>query len=344
LKAVIDQICNLKAMSTYLQANMNFNSARTPLGALSKAQIKAGFEVLSKIEKCLSENNFGEEHEELVNAYLTRIPHAFGFKRISFLQTPNELKQELELLEALSGAELANELLEEDKPSVKIVNPSDRNYERLNCEMVPLDETSSEYKLIETYLTNTHGVTHDDYKLKLVNVLKIERRGEGDGFRSDLPNQHLLWHGSPVTNWVGILLKGLRIAPPEAPVTGYMFGKGVYGANSISKSANYCRSRDRGFLTLAQFALGEMQKRTEFDYDASTLPDGIHSTHGVGEYEPLKKGEKKIILDGQEVIVPCGKLTKKKNFNGSLKYDEFIVYHQNQTLLRFLVEVEFIYS
>ena len=29
----------------------------------------------------------------------------------------------------------------------------------------------------------------------------------------------------------GILSQGLRIAPPEAPVTGYMFGKGVYFAD-----------------------------------------------------------------------------------------------------------------
>jgi hypothetical protein len=38
-------------------------------------------------------------------------------------------------------------------------------------------------------------------------------------------NRMLLWHGSRLTNWVGILSQGLRIAPPEAPVTGYMFGK-----------------------------------------------------------------------------------------------------------------------
>lgn len=36
------------------------------------------------------------------------------------------------------------------------------------------------------------------------------------------------------------LSSGLRIAPPEAPVTGYMFGKGVYFADMFSKSANYC--------------------------------------------------------------------------------------------------------
>lgn len=32
----------------------------------------------------------------------------------------------------------------------------------------------------------------------------------------------LLWHGSRLSNWVSILSQGLRVAPPEAPVTGYM--------------------------------------------------------------------------------------------------------------------------
>ena len=40
-------------------------------------------------------------------------------------------------------------------------------------------------------------------------------------------------------NW-NEYVTGLRIAPPEAPVTGYMFGKGVYFADMVSKSANYC--------------------------------------------------------------------------------------------------------
>ena len=31
----------------------------------------------------------------------------------------------------------------------------------------------------------------------------------------------------------GILSTGLRIAPPEAPVTGYMFDKGVYFADMV---------------------------------------------------------------------------------------------------------------
>lgn len=71
----------------------------------------------------------------------------------------------------------------------------------------------------------------------------------------------LLWHGSRLTNFVSILTRGLKIAPPEAPPSGYMFGKGVYFADMSSKSANYCyttKDNYTGILLLCEVALGDM--------------------------------------------------------------------------------------
>ncbi len=70
----------------------------------------------------------------------------------------------------------------------------------------------------------------------------------------------MLWHGSRLTNYAGILSQGLRVAPPEAPSTGYMFGKGIYFADIISKSANYCHANklfSTGCLLLCEVALGK---------------------------------------------------------------------------------------
>ena len=113
--------------------------------------------------------------------------------------------------------------------------------------------------------------------------------------------------GSRLTNFVGILSQGLRIAPPEAPATGYMvlflipfhlsslsllmhvlnltcavcflwgpysisfflfpfrfnlqFGKGIYFADLVSKSAQYCytdRNNPVGLMILSEVALGEV--------------------------------------------------------------------------------------
>jgi poly [ADP-ribose] polymerase len=34
----------------------------------------------------------------------------------------------------------------------------------------------------------------------------------------------------------------MRIAPPEAPASGYLFGKGIYLADLAEKSIGYCRA------------------------------------------------------------------------------------------------------
>merc|ERR1712139_664676 len=103
--------------------------------------------------------------------------------------------------------------------------------------------------------------------MELEAVFALNRDGEEAQYEKfvSMPNRQLLWHGSRLTNWAGILSQGLRIAPPEAPVSGYMFGKGVYFADMVSKSANYCRTSSTanvGILTLNEVALGKQLSLT----------------------------------------------------------------------------------
>ena len=75
-----------------------------------------------------------------------------------------------------------------------------------------------------------------------MDCFELEREGEAEIFNPDkLDNVNLLWHGSRFSNFVGILSQGMRIAPPEAPASGYNFGKGVYFADLVGKSTPYCR-------------------------------------------------------------------------------------------------------
>ena len=79
--------------------------------------------------------------------------------------------------------------------------------------------------------------------LKILEIFTIKRDGEQKRFNPDkLKNRKLLFHGSPFSNFVGILGNGMRIAPPEAPSSGYLFGKGAYTADVAGKSAHYCRT------------------------------------------------------------------------------------------------------
>jgi poly [ADP-ribose] polymerase len=152
----------------------------------------------------------------------------------------------------------------------------------------------------------------------------------------------LLWHGSRLTNWVGILSQGLRIAPPEAPVTGYMFGKGVYFADMVSKSANYCfTSRDNniGLLLCCEVALGECNEKLQSDYNANLLPAGKMSTKGCGKTAPPP--DSYVDLEGYKVPLGKGQPT---GVNGSLLYNEYIVYDVAQIRMKYLFKIRFDYK
>lgn len=142
-------------------------------------------------------------------------------------------------------------------------NGVDSYYEQLKTEIDVLDRDADEFTIIREYVKNTHAPTHSQYDLDIVEVFKVKRHGEEKRHKPfrKLHNRKLLWHGSRKTNFAGILSQGLRIAPPEAPVTGYMFGKGIYFADMVSKSANYCctNSVDKtGLMLLCEVALGDV--------------------------------------------------------------------------------------
>ena len=95
----------------------------------------------------------------------------------------------------------------------------------------------------------------------MLECFKIAREGEADKYNpKNLDNKKLLWHGSRYSNFVGILSNGMRIAPPEAPSTGYLFGKGAYFADLSGKSSAYScpyLSGGVGLFVVCEVALGK---------------------------------------------------------------------------------------
>lgn len=200
--------------------------------------------------------------------------------------------------------------------------------------------------MVRDYVANTHAPTHSAYTLEVEEVFKLDREGEDKRFakKSDsIGNHQLLWHGSRITNFVGILSQGLRIAPPEAPVTGYMFGKGVYFADMVSKSANYCftnPTNNTGLLLLCEVALGKPRKLLRSDYYANNLPKGHSSTWGMGKTGPSEAGARML----GDVKVPMGAHAPTNVKDGSLLYNEFIVYDTAQIKMKYLVQCKFNYK
>ena len=140
------------------------------------------------------------------------------------------------MVDNLIEIEAAVQLLNEAEAKDENENPIDQNYKKLNTDITVLDKgtvvvfyqqtvkngifrqkahiflylESEEYKMIEKYAKNTHAKTHADYKLKINNVYVVDRKKETKKYRpfSNFENRQLLWHGSRVTNYGGILSQG----------------------------------------------------------------------------------------------------------------------------------------
>lgn len=126
------------------------------------------------------------------------------------------------MLNNLLDIEIAYNILKIDADNKE--DPIDIHYKKLKCDMDVLDHESEEFKRLTDYVKNTHAATHRYYKLVVKDIFKIRRSSEEENYAKykGLHNKKLLWHGSRLTNFAGILSQGLRIAPPEAPCTGYM--------------------------------------------------------------------------------------------------------------------------
>eukprot|EP00249_Psilotum_nudum_P018985 c27053_g1_i3 orf=622-2628(-) len=340
----ISCICNLNMMKRQM-TEIGYDANKMPLGKLSKSTILKGYEALKKIAAVLEGSRNGSL-EQLSSEFYTVIPHDFGFHKMRnfIIDSPQMLKRKLEMVEALGEIEFATKIL--GSGGIMEDDPIYGQYKCLKCHLEPIDIGSDEFEWINEYVRKTHAETHGNYTLEVLNIFRARREDEDDRYKrfAGEKNRMLLWHGSRLTNWTGILSQGLRIAPPEAPATGYMFGKGVYFADMVSKSANYCYASVKypeGVLLLCEVALGDMRKLRRADYNADKLPSGKLSTKGLGSTEP-DPAESKILPDG--VIIPMGKPVKKPGSGGSLLYNEYIVYNVAQIRMRYVLQVNFNYS
>jgi len=324
-------------------AEMEIDTESMPLGKISKSSVQRGFDILTTIEQAINQGADENRFTALSNQFYSIVPQT----KTPLINTKEIMKEKVELLESLRDMEIAVSFI---KNSSAGEHPIDSHYKQLQADMVSLDKESDEFKLCQEYLQNTHAPTHSVFDLEIMDIFKISRSGEDLSFEKwkDIPNHQLLWHGSRLTNWTGIISQGLKIAPPNAPVSGYMLGKGLYFAQASSKSANYCRTsreNNEGLLLLGQVPLGDMYERLHAEF---VTPEQLqqlskHSTWGKGGSGPNPEKNVVVNLDGVDVTVPKGKL-RSTGVSSSLLYDEFVVYDESQVRFRYLLRVKFNYK
>ncbi|KAI9915224.1 hypothetical protein PsorP6_007303 [Peronosclerospora sorghi] len=320
---------------------------KLPLGRLSKTTIKRGYEALEEIYEALRSRNVpGARLTYLSSYFYSLIPH---HAHLDVLDTMVKVGRKVEWMAEVSGA-VAHE------PVVRRCtarNYVDACYDVLECDLHPLKRSEPEFALIETYIRNSNCCGRKQDLLQLLAVFRVEKPEQETRFEPfrTFGNRRILWHGSHVANWAGILSEGLRIAPPEVASNGRTFGKGLYFTDKVTKAQAYCHCRPTNgyyhcIFALNEVALGESKEMLYSDDNAvqfvHTGAGGrakgayFHSCKAVGSCRPDAAGE---IVDAYGAIWPVGKPVQPEERTG-FHHSEYVIYNPRQTRMRYVVLVK----
>jgi len=316
------------------------------------------------LEVAKRKNIAREKILDLSSRYFELVPRGAGTIEVARpIDTDKALGKEFDTLLNLTEASVGVQLLLAAHRRTKEVCPLDYCKQALGVSFQEVNSETEEFRLLFEYMQNTCDSNappklaepgdipeaagakrsrrtaqrqHDT----VTAVYRLVRGGENERFR-ELGNRRLLWHGSRRSNLIGILSQGLRVAPSEAPVSGYMFGKGIYFADMYCKSRQYCAGSktEPTYMLLCEVALGDMFPSRQACYMEEPRP-GTSSTWGVGQKAP-DWGKKRLYEPGGAAL-PCGKLDGGPlggQQRHGLNYNEFIVYDPAQVRVRYLVEL-----
>jgi len=321
------------------------------ISQITQQSIKDGYGILKSLESQLqpSPSQTKQQHEaeltRVSNLFYNLIPHRGSTVPI---KTIEQIREKSQLLEALTDIEIANRLMREKGTEGDLnMNPIDINYRKLRAEIVPLEKYRAEYQVLDQMVQNTQS-DEFKYQIELEEAFEIQREGEEDRFTpfAKLPHHRLLWHGSRLSNYIGIISQGLRIAPAEAPVTGYFLGKGIYFADMVSVSGQYCHSSNEhqtGLMLLCDVALGRTFQIAHGKFIGKEDLDGagFHSVKCCGTKGP-DPGYDTQTSEG--LIVSLGREASTGVPVSELIHNEIVVYDPAQVRMKYLLKMKFTHN
>ncbi|OBZ78849.1 Poly [ADP-ribose] polymerase 2 [Grifola frondosa] len=352
LAAEIQTLCRLIFSSKLIEAHlssMNYDANKLPLGKLAKSTILNGFAALKALSEVLSQpdgdiaeqlGGYRTAVEDLTGRYYSIIPHAFGRNRPTVIDSLDLLKRELELVDALGDMEVASKLIASAIPKDKhgqAINPIDAHFRSLRLSVMdPITRDSREFAALQAYAHDTHGVTHQYYRVEVQQAFRVERQEETDawmksGFHQLADGERLLlWHGSRTTNFAGI-----AYCPPEAPATDDV---------QICKLLLAGLSDNTGLLLLCEVAAKPFFEQQGANYKANVDCKAANKlcTKGIGRTQPVEWQDAGETLNNDALRgchMPKGPGQDVSN-PGYLQYNEYIVYDPSQIRLRYLLMVK----
>lgn len=312
IKRIVNQLYNESSTAIKNNAAVEITSdgITTPLGILTFKTIDTGRKILGELGEAIK-NKDEDEVKKLSSHFYSYIPTKLSRKitKDDYISTDIVVQQKIDLLQMMNDAL--------DIGGNTYVSDINKKYLELGSEFEFLSKTDPEWKRLEEKVIKTRAQNHLHMKVKVKNIYKLIIKNDRVKYDNcKLDNIQEFFHGSRNANLIGILKSGLRIAPKEAPATGYMFDKGIYFADASTKSLNYSllpfpgvEKSNNCFMFIFDVKLGKIKELENADYNASRyIKDSYNSVKGV-------KGR-------------------------SLYNNEYITYTESQQTARYLIELE----
>jgi poly [ADP-ribose] polymerase len=305
------------ALTNSVAAKITANGIETPLGILTLGQIEKGEQILLELYEVFQKKKKDRsEMERLTGEFYTAIPHRIGRTRAAVdtavIETLEVFEQKQNILQ------LMKDMLQVNGEAGNVLFDArvDQEYEALGCEIEPIESADPLFRELSDYVVNSQIKTKS---IRVKSLFRLKRKHEWDAFTTGIDNQRMLFHGSRIQNWVGILSRGILL--PKIVVSlgvnrtdaGWL-GNGIYFGDAACTSLFYTspgRKQTR-FLAIARVALGKMMDYTKITYGLAGPPAGYHSTHGVRNTPKTPS---------------------------QFADDEYVIYNHEQQRLEYLVEV-----
>jgi poly [ADP-ribose] polymerase len=306
------------ALTKTVNAKITAQGIETPLGILTVGQIEKGEEILAQMYEIFQKKpkKYKDDLEDLTGEFYTAIPHRIGRSRDKVATAVIDSLAAFE--QKQSTLQLMKDMLHVNGEGGDVLYnaQTDAEYEALKCRIGWLDPDESEFRELADHVVQSQVKTKH---IKVKNIYTLRRDGEWDDFNTKVGNERLLFHGSRIQNWVGILSRGILL--PKIVVSlgvdrtdaGWL-GHGIYFGDAACTSMFYTtpgRHKTR-LMAIARVALGKMKDFTKITYGLSGPPAGHHSCHGVRD-QPKRPSE--------------------------FDDDEYVIYTTNQQRLEYLVEL-----
>lgn len=304
------------ALTTTIAAKITAHGIETPLGVLTIGQVEKGEIILQELYQIFKGGKKNRNDVvKLTGEFYSAIPHRIGRSRTaveaSVIDTMEAFEQKQETLQLMKDMLKVNG----EEGSVLFDPEIDKKYQALQCAIDTVPRDAPKYKELEKYVLDSQIKSKS---IKVKNIFTLKREQEWNSFTSDIDNQRLLFHGSRIKNWVGILSRGILL--PKIVVSlgvnrtdaGWL-GSGIYFGDASCTSAFYTSAgkKNTRFMALARVALGKMKDYHKITYGITEPPPGYHSCHGV---------------------------RSKPGVNSEFADDEYVIYQGRQQRLEYLVE------